>query len=111
MNSDTVKRIAQECGFDLAGVAAADPPDDFERYRNWVDQGNAGAMGYLADRRAEQRRDVRRLLPNAKTVICVGKLYQPAAAPTPDGYGIVSRYAWGEDYHHVMRAALEEMGA
>ena len=68
-------------------------------------------MGYLADRRAEQRRDVRRLLPNAKTVICVGKLYQQTTAPTPEGHGIVSRYASGEDYHHTMRAGLEEMAA
>jgi epoxyqueuosine reductase len=111
LTSDTVKRIAQQCGFDLAGVAAAEPPDDFERYQNWVDRGHAGAMGYLADRRAEVRRDVRRLLPSAKTVICVGKLYHQSAPPTPEGYGIVSRYAWGEDYHDTMQAGLEQMAA
>jgi epoxyqueuosine reductase len=111
LTSDTVKRLAQECGFDLAGIAAAEPPDDFERYRIWVDQGHAGAMGYLADRRAEVRRDVRRLLPSAKTVICVGKLYQQSTAPTPEGHGIVSRYAWGEDYHRTMHANLEQLAA
>ncbi len=109
MTSDTVKQIAQECGFDLAGVAAAEPPDDYERYQNWVEQGHAGKMGYLADRRAEMRRDVRRLLPGAKTVICVGKLYEQAGAPAPEGHGIVSRYAWGEDYHQTMNAGLEQM--
>lgn len=111
MTSDTVKRIAQECGFELAGVAAAEPPDDFERYQAWVDQGHAGAMGYLADRRAEIRRDVRTLLPSAKTVICVGKLYHQNAAATPEGHGIVSRYASGEDYHHRMTAGLQQMAA
>jgi epoxyqueuosine reductase len=111
LTSDTVKRIAQECGFDLAGVTAAEPPEDFERYQNWVDQGHAGAMGYLADRRADIRRDVRRLLPNAKTVICVGKLYDQAAAENLEGHGIVSRYARGEDYHHSMTAALDQMAA
>jgi epoxyqueuosine reductase len=111
LTSDTVKRIAQECGFELAGVAAAEPPCDFERYQSWVDQGHAGAMGYLADRRAEMRRDVRKLLPSAKTVVCVGKLYQSAAAPAPEGHGIVSRYASGGDYHQRMNTGLEQMAA
>ncbi len=68
-------------------------------------------MGYLADRRAEMRRDVRKLLPNAKTVICVGKLYSQAVGPVSEGYGIVSRYAFGEDYHQRMTAGLEKMAA
>jgi epoxyqueuosine reductase len=111
LTTDTVKRIARECGFELAGVSSADPPEDFERYQDWISQGHAGAMGYLADRRAEVRRDVRRLLPGAKTIICVGKLYQQAEQETPEGHGIVASYAWGEDYHHSMRARLEQMAA
>ncbi len=62
MNPETVKQIARECGFELAGIAAADPPEDIARYDAWVAQGNAGEMRYLTDRRAEVRRDVRNLL-------------------------------------------------
>lgn len=111
MKSATVKSIARECGFELAGVARAEPAADFERYRHWIEQGYAGAMGYLTGRRAEIRRDAAQLLEGAKSVICVGKLYHQPAQPTPSGHGIVSRYAWGADYHDTMRAALKEMAS
>ena len=107
MNAETVKRIARECGFELAGVAPAEPPQDFERYQTWVDRGMAGEMRYLTDRRAELRRDPRSLLPSARSVICVGKLYNtcPEVKDPP-----ISRYAWGSrDYHDVVREDLERM--
>ena len=103
---EMVKGIARECGFDLAGIAPADPPEDFARYESWIAAGMAGAMGYLTDRRAAIRRDVHNLLPGARSVICVGKLYNQTR---PEGTAIVSRYALGADYHDVMRAALERM--
>ena len=67
MTGDTVKRLARECGFELAGVATAEPVDDFSRYRKWVEQGYAGEMRYLTDRRAEVRRDPRNLLEGARS--------------------------------------------
>jgi epoxyqueuosine reductase len=109
VKAETIKQIARECGFELAGVAPADPPEDFARYENWVAQGHAGEMRYLSDRRAEVRRDVRNLLPNARAVICVGKLYNQSSAPAIPGQAVISRYAWGADYHDVVRAGLERM--
>jgi epoxyqueuosine reductase len=109
VRAETVKRIASECGFELAGVAAADPPQDFARYEAWGSQGFAGEMRYLTDRRSDVRRDVRNLLPAARSVICVGKLYNQPPEPASTGHGIVARYAWGRDYHEVVRAGLEEM--
>ena len=105
----TVKRIARECGFELAGIASADPPPDFARYEAWLALGMAGEMRYLTDRRAEVRRDVKNLLPSARSVICVGKLYNLPSSPAPPGHAIISRYAWGRDYHDTLRAALEKM--
>jgi epoxyqueuosine reductase len=107
VNAETVKRVARECGFELAGVAPAEPPRDFERYETWVGRGMAGEMRYLTDRRAELRRDPRNLLPSARSVICVGKLYNthPEIKDPP-----ISRYAWGSrDYHDVLREGLERM--
>jgi epoxyqueuosine reductase len=106
VRSETIKSIARECGFELAGIAPADPPEDFARYETWVANGMAGEMRYLTDRRAELRRDVRNLLPGARSVICVGKLYNQHAESPPPG---VSRYAWGKDYHHVLRDGLAQM--
>jgi epoxyqueuosine reductase len=104
MTGETVKRLARECGFELAGVAAAEPAGDFPRYREWVEKGFAGDMRYLTDRRAEVRSDPRNLLASARSIICVGKLYN-----TPGETEGISRYAWGEDYHRVMRAALQKL--
>src|SRR5271167_611089 len=105
MTGETVKALARECGFELAGVAAAEPAEDYAEYRKWVERGFAGEMRYLTDRRAEVRRDPRNLLESARSIICVGKLYNtPGAAE-----GGVSRYAWGEDYHGVMRAGLARL--
>jgi epoxyqueuosine reductase len=109
VRAETVKRIARECGFELAGVAPAEPPEDFARYQEWVANGFAGEMRYLTDRRAQIRSDVHNLLPAARSVICVGKLYNQSAPPTPPAHGIVARYAWGQDYHDVVRAGLEEL--
>ena len=113
VSADLVKRLARECGFELAGVAAAGPSPDRGRYLEWVSRGMAGAMRYLTDHRAEARMDPRRLLPRARSVIVVGKLYntaQPYSTEIDDpGRGWISRYAWGRDYHAVMREGLERL--
>ena len=101
-----MKQIARECGFELAGIDAASPAQDYSRFEQWRARGCAGEMRYLTDRRAELRRDPRRLLENARTVICVGKLYNTSA---PYSDPPISRYAWGQDYHDVLRRGLEEL--
>jgi len=105
MTGEVVRRLTRECGFELAGVAAAEPARDFARYQEWVEKGFAGEMRYLTDRRAEVRRDPRNLLASARSIICVGKLYNTEG---PAGGG-VSRYAWGEDYHRVLRDGLARL--
>ena len=109
-----IKCLAHECGFELAGIARAEPlPDDSRRYLDWVDRGMAGAMGYLTDRRAHVRTDPQLLLPSARSIISVGKLYngpEPRSTEAVDsGRGWISRYAWGEDYHDVLRRGLEQL--
>ena len=108
-----VLELARSAGFEIAGIAAAGPAADFPRFQRWADDGNAGAMGYLTDHRAGLRSDVRKLLPSARSVVCVGRLYN---GPEPysttfdeDERGWISRYAWGEDYHGVLRAGLEKL--
>ena len=100
---------AREHGFELAGIASVDSAaTDFPRYRDWVDQGYAGRMGYLTDHRADIRRDPRQLLPSVRSILCVGKLYNRAIDSGSPG---IAKYAQGEDYHHFMRRDLERMVA
>ncbi len=102
--------MARECGFELAGVARAEPlTEDVARYQEWTARGMAGAMRYLTDRRADVRIDPRNLLAGARSVICVGKLYNQTPPPEREGHAIFSRYAWGRDYHEVLREALEQL--
>ena len=115
MNAEAVRELARECGFELAGVARAEPVAEYAWYREWVDEGFAGKMSYLAGRRAEVRSDPRNLLPSARSIICTGKLYQTPWPHTTqfddEERGWISRYAWGDDYHDVVRRGLQELDA
>jgi epoxyqueuosine reductase len=105
--------LARQCGFELAGAARAEPAADFAHYAAWVERGLAGEMSYLTDRRADLRRDPRRLLASARSILVVGKLYnRPEPRSTefrrPER-GWISRYAWGRDYHRILREGLERL--
>ena len=108
-----VTELAAACGFELAGVARAGPVADYARFQQWSGAGMAGGMSYLAGHRAELRRDPRLLMPEARSVICVGKIYNTAQPYSVDfhepGRGWISRYGWGEDYHQVMRQGLRQL--
>ena len=110
MPPEQIKTLARECGFELAGVAAAVPVPEAAYYRQWVADGFAGEMRYLTDRRAGLRDDPRSLLPSARSILCVGKLYngpQPYSTEfAGEDLAWISRYAWGEDYHQVLRRGL-----
>jgi epoxyqueuosine reductase len=107
--SELTRLVRDEClaaGFDLVAFASA---EDFERwpfYARWLEEGYAGSMGYLLQRR-DQRRGPRELLPECQSVICLAQNYfcGPAAAPGRM-QGWISRYAWGEDYHTDIKGRL-----
>ncbi len=111
--SALVRRAALECGFELAGVARAEPLAEAEWHEEWIERGYAGQMRYLAGRRPSARTHPRRLLPHCRSVICLGKLYNTPRPYSTDfagsGRGWISRYAWGEDYHRVMRSSTERL--
>jgi epoxyqueuosine reductase len=113
LTADEIRGLARECGFELAGVARAEPAADRARYQEWVTAGYAGRMGYLTDRRAGVRDDPRNLLPSARSIVCVGKVYQTGWPQTLDDpeRAWISRYAWGADYHDVVRRGLERLEA
>jgi epoxyqueuosine reductase len=106
-----VRAFAAECGFELVGVTAPSPAPDFERYQSWVDRGLAGEMRYLTDHRAGIRSDPANLLPGARSIVCVGLVYngpEPLSTAFSDlERAWISRYAWGADYHQALRSKLE----
>ena len=113
LTPNCIRELARECGFDLAGIATAAPVADFDRYRRWVERGFAGEMRYLTDHRAQIRSDPANLLPGCRSIICTGLNYN---GPEPYSTNFneverawISRYAWGEDYHTIVRAKLEQL--
>jgi epoxyqueuosine reductase len=113
VQADVVKGLARECGFELAGIAPASPLPEAAWYLEWVRRGMAAGMAYLAGHRAAMRADPRTLLASVRSIICVGKLYntpEPYSTGCPDsGRAWISRYAWGKDYHGVLRAGLKRL--
>jgi epoxyqueuosine reductase len=103
---DTIKHELLEHGFDLAGIAAAEPLDDeFVRFEEWLARGSAAGMAFLEHRRAE-RRDPASLLEGARSVIVAAAAYPPFSPPGP-----LAAYAACLDYHDVFRRRLEDVAA
>lgn len=91
----------------LCGGAAAGPAQTHARYVEWLARGYHGQMNYLARPDAIDRRaDVRRLLPQAKSVIVVAMNYYAEQRDLPHRAGKVARYAWSADYHRVIADRL-----
>ena len=115
MTAAEIRERAHACGFELAGVARAEPVRERAWYQAWAAGGFAGEMRYLTDRRAEVREDPRLLLASARTIVAVGKLYNtawPLSTEFSDAERAwISRYAWGDDYHRVLRLGLERLDA
>lgn len=99
------KAHAYALGFDLAGVATLGPAETSAAFEEWLREGRAGTMHYLA-RGAEKRRDTRLPVPGTTHAIVVALDY---GGKEPSGP--VARYARGADYHDVMEAKLRELHA
>ncbi len=104
---ETLQALASAEG--LAVVAVADPSvleEDQGYLQRWQESGFAGEMAFM-HRDATLLANPSRIFPAARSVVVFGAFYDRGArAPLPDGYGRVARYAWGRDYHKVLRKRL-----
>ena len=114
ITSADVKREAVAAGFDLCGIAPAADHVELRFLREWLDRGYAGDMQYLHTS-FERRRDVRQVLPSARTVISLGTVYntgRPYSSALAGGdRAAIARYAWGDDYHTVIEGRLDALVA
>ena len=107
-----IKQHAASVGFDLCGIAPAATLPELEFLRTWLDRGYAGEMEYL-NRSADRRRDVREVMASARSVIALGVVYnveRPYSNESADPRrASLARYAWGDDYHDVIRLRLDRL--
>jgi epoxyqueuosine reductase len=107
-----IKAKALELGFDRAGIAPVSA-SRYRRYlRDWLDDGQAGTMKYLAER-FEERTDPATYFPEAASVICLAVNYHvpldSSAGESTNGNGRVARYALGDDYHDWLKTKLHAL--
>jgi epoxyqueuosine reductase len=104
--SQFIKSLAANAGFDFCGIAAARSLDeDARKLENWLQQGKHGQMLYM-EKHFDLRVNPYKLLPGAKSVICFLINYFPGADQEKD-IPKISKYAYGRDYHEVIRPKLE----
>ena len=108
--TESLKRAARDLGFDACGVAPAGPVDPEDRLGQWIANGYHADMAWMASSKT-LRQDIRKKLPSAKSVVVVARNYYAPRPEAPPGTGRVSRYAWGRDYHRVLRRPLKRLAA
>lgn len=103
-----VKDIAQQLGFMACGISKATfLEEEAPRLESWLNQNHQGQMGYM-DRNFDKRLDPTKLVPGAKSVVSLLFNYFPEDVPKDASAPKIARYAYGVDYHHVIKDKLFE---
>ncbi|HEX5736050.1 MAG TPA: tRNA epoxyqueuosine(34) reductase QueG [Blastocatellia bacterium] len=106
-----IKEAARDLGFDVVGITSIEPlARDEQAFLQWCEQGFAAGMSYMT-RRPELHSRPKLLVPQAVSLITLGvNYYAPARAFRHEQrYGRVARYAWGLDYHDVVKPRLARL--
>ena len=103
-----LREKASELGFELVGAIPISRSKTIDIYNAWLKKGYAGSMAYL-ERHAELKEDPRKLLPQTMSLLALGfnyKTLEPSEQVQNPDIGCISRYAWGDDYHDLIRSKL-----
>lgn len=104
-----IKAEARRLGFSFVGIArAAFMEAEARRLEDWLHRGFHGEMAYMANH-FDLRTDPRRLFPGAQSVISLAFNYFPEKEQADPDAPRLARYAYGRDYHQVLREKLREL--
>ena len=110
--TEQIKVQAQKLGFELVGIIPVEPSQTIDHYEQWLKDGYAGEMDYLK-RHLPLKRDPRQILPEAESIIALAINYYtldpPKSLAADPARGQISRYAWGTDYHSLIRSKLDRL--
>ena len=110
---EAIRQRASEIGFDDCRFTTAAPPESAPHLERWLSEGQQGEMGWLA-RNADKRVEPGRVLPGARSVVCLAASYHnpaPHSALRTPHSGEVARYARFTDYHDVLADKLKALAA
>ncbi|HEY9117824.1 MAG TPA: tRNA epoxyqueuosine(34) reductase QueG [Roseivirga sp.] len=110
-NTRTMKRLAADHGFDYCGISKAEfLAEEAPKLESWLKRGAHGKMSYM-ENHFDKRLDPSKLVPGAKSVVSLMYNYYPKkdlSNENPGQYKL-AKYAYGEDYHHVIKAKLKNL--
>jgi len=102
-----IQQKAIAIGFSKFGVTNAESGIESERLQDWLARGYQADMAWMTN---SKRQDIRQVMPEAKSVICVAlNYYTPHQHSHDPDIGKISRYGWGRDYHKVLTKKLKAL--
>ena len=107
-HTNLIKKEAKRLGFLSCGISKAEfLEDEAPRLENWLNKNMHGEMSYMANH-FDKRLDPTLLVPDSKSVVSLLLNYFPEETQTNETYKI-SKYAYGEDYHFVIKDKLKQL--
>ncbi len=108
-NTQLLKAKAKALGFDFCGISKAEfLKEEAPKLENWLKQDMHGQMHYMANH-FDKRLDPTKLVPGAKSVVSLMWNYYPEKDLSKNDNYKIAKYAYGEDYHFVVKRVLKEL--
>lgn len=108
-HSQEIKSEALRLGFSDCGISAADYLEtDASRLKDWLSKGRNASLKYM-ENHFDKRCDPRLLVEGAKSVVSVILNYYPAEKQSDPNAPVLAKYAYGQDYHDVVRDKLKQL--
>lgn len=104
-----IKQKSLELGFESCGISKAEKLSEKEAFlKNWLEKGLHATMHYM-ENHFDKRLDPTKLVPGSKSVISVLLNYFPDRIPSHSDAPVIAKYAYGKDYHFVIKDKLKEL--
>lgn len=109
ITSQQIKQAALQLGFHKVGIVQLEPShaETSPHLQTWLNRGYQADLAWMSDPRRQQ---IRQVMPEVRSLICVGlNYYTPHTQSTDPARAKISRYAWGRDYHLVLKKRLKAL--
>ncbi len=107
--TQAIKNLAINLGFHKVGIASPEKPKHADYLIEWLKEGRHGTMHWM-EKYLDKRLNVRKLYPDVRSIVVVAlNYYTPHQHSSARGIGKISRYAWGRDYHKIMKKKLKQL--